>query len=257
MNKLLTSSEKTSQWLNKIIAIIKEKIPTVVYKKSKYWVSLKSSYTKKNFVNLQTRKNHIVLLTTLNDNYSNDLKSATSSGSWKKEFPSKFLIKSEKDIEKAVELIIASYEEIRKQQGGYTKIEPEGPEEISNPKGKYSGGEGKDHERLKKWIAGNAWFIGLENVSKVEIESHTFPSGDLPDLVFHYNRNKYTVVEIETDNPLPGAYQALKYKYLLITELWLPLSSVNVKSVLVAWTIPPNVQKFCEKYSIDYVEKKI
>lgn len=73
-------------------------------------------------------------------------------------------------------------------------------------------GESKAHKKLKKWIASHPEYLGLKNIKKVEIEEHIFPSGDLPDIVFIYDNNKYAVVEIETTDPLPGAYQSLKYK---------------------------------------------
>jgi len=256
MNELLTSSEETLRLLNRIIEAIKEKIPSITYKKGRYWVSLKSPETQKNFVYFHPQKHQIRLFTPLDPFYDRVLKPAPSTKGWLKELPSIFIIKSDEDIERAINLIIASYEKIRAREG-YVKIKPKDNEQILNYKRKYRGAEGEGHKRLKEWIAENAWFIGLKNVNRVEVETHIFPSGDTPDLVFHYEHNKYAVVEIETDNPIPGAYQALKYKFLLIAEMGLPLDSSNVRSILVAWTIPPDVQRFCEKYGIDYKEMKI
>jgi len=117
--------------------------------------------------------------------------------------------------------------------------------------------EGQAHLRLKNWIAENPWFCDLHDVVKTEIETHQFPSGDLPDIVFHLSSGTIVSVEIETTNPLPGAYQALKYRTLLCAENDFDLSSDKVETVLVAWEIPSNIQMFCERYGIKYYEKKI
>lgn len=120
-----------------------------------------------------------------------------------------------------------------------------------------AGGEGEEHKRLKEWVAKNPEFLGLKNIIKTEVEEHIFPSGDLPDVVFSCRNGKYAVIEVETDYPLPGAYQSIKYKSLLCAELGLPLGSSDVETILVAWSLPPDLRGFCEKYNIKYVKKKL
>ena len=93
-------------------------------------------------------------------------------------------------------------------------------------------------------------------MKNVEIEEHVFPSGDLPDIVFIYDNNKYAVVEIEIMDPLPGAYQSLKYKVLLCAEKSLPINSESVKSFLVAPIIPDQIKDFCQKYGVETRIKK-
>ena len=115
-------------------------------------------------------------------------------------------------------------------------------------------GESEAHRRLKNWIANHPEYLGLRNVKKVEVEEHVFPSGDIPDIVFICD-DKDAVVEIETTNPLPGAYQSLKYKALLCAEKSLPIDSESVKSFLVAYQIPNQVKEFCQKYGIQTKEK--
>lgn len=115
-------------------------------------------------------------------------------------------------------------------------------------------GESEAHRRLKNWIANHPEYLGLRNVKKVEVEEHIFPSGDIPDIVFICD-DKDAVVEIETTNPLPGAYQSLKYKALLCAEKSLPIDSESVKSFLVAYQIPNQVKEFCQKYGIQTKEK--
>jgi len=119
------------------------------------------------------------------------------------------------------------------------------------------GGEGKDHKNLKEYIARHPEAIGLRNVSNCECDTHRFVSGDLVDLVFTHSDGKYTVVEIETIDPWPGAHQTIKYRSLLSAENRLDLANDKVKAVLVAWDIPANVRDFCTDYSIDCREYKV
>lgn len=119
------------------------------------------------------------------------------------------------------------------------------------------GGEGEDHRKLKEWIAKRPKSIGLTGVIKTEVEEHRFPSGDLPDIVFGCRKGRYAVVEIETSDPLPGAYQAIKYRSLLCAELGLPLSSSDVEAILVAWSFPRDVREFCGKYDVKCIQKRL
>jgi hypothetical protein len=113
------------------------------------------------------------------------------------------------------------------------------------------GGEGKDHYELKTWIQRHPEVIGLTDVSDVAVE-HPFISGDAVDLVFAHKSGAYTVVEIETTTPLPGAHQAIKYRALLCAEKGLPLDSSKVRSKIVAWSIPSDVEQFCSTYGIEF-----
>ena len=118
------------------------------------------------------------------------------------------------------------------------------------------GGEGTEHKKLKEWIAQNPKELGLVNVKNTEIE-HVFISGDAADVVFELDDGKYAVVEIETIDPLPGCYQTLKYKVLKCAELGQDIKSSNVEAILVAWSIPEEIKRFCTKYGIRFVEKKL
>ncbi len=115
-------------------------------------------------------------------------------------------------------------------------------------------GESLDHKRLKEWVAKHPEFVKAINVQNVEIESHRFPSNDLPDIVFCCE-DEYCAVEIETDNPLPGAYQAIKYRALLCAEL--DISPEKVSAVLVAWEIPKSVDDFCKRNNVSFFQKKL
>jgi hypothetical protein len=116
--------------------------------------------------------------------------------------------------------------------------------------GKYgSGGEGTDHRKLKEWIAYHPDVIGLLDVRKTSVE-YAFPSGDIADIVFELENDRYAVVEIETSDPLPGCYQALKYRTLKCAELGIPITSPIVEAIVVAWDFQPYVEDFCSSYTI-------
>lgn len=119
-----------------------------------------------------------------------------------------------------------------------------------------NGKEGKEHKRLKEWLAENYGLLGLTHVSKVEIE-RPYISGDAADIVFSQENNSFAVVEIETTDPLPGVYQAIKYRTLLCAEKGLPLDSARVKAILVAWAIPENIRRLCKKYDVKSHEVKL
>lgn len=84
-----------------------------------------------------------------------------------------------------------------------------------------------------------------------------FISGDSADLVFWHKDEGITVVEIETDNPNPGAYQLIKYRALLCAEDGLSLDSHTVHAILVAWSVPTEVREFCRKYGVSWQEHRV
>lgn len=112
-----------------------------------------------------------------------------------------------------------------------------------------SGGEGKEHKMLKERVVNDPEVIGLTNWKEKEVE-HSFISGDSADIWFRIDHDRYVVVEIETDFPLPGCYQALKYRVLQCAEIGTGINSSNVQAVLVAKTLPTEVQDICSKYGI-------
>jgi hypothetical protein len=115
METLITSSPTTLGWLNKIKTRTKEKISSLIYGESKYWASLKSHETNRNVVYLLPQKSQIRLFTRLDVSFDAVLQPTPSSSRWAEMYPSIFLIKSKNSVDKAVELIIASYnEDLRK-----------------------------------------------------------------------------------------------------------------------------------------------
>jgi hypothetical protein len=118
-----------------------------------------------------------------------------------------------------------------------------------------AGGEGDNHKKLKEWVAQNPQSIELKNVKSHELE-YVFISGDTVDILFQLKNGDDAVVEIETTIPLPGCYQAIKYRALRCAERSLALDSKKLNAILVAWEVPQDVRDFCNKYNILYYEIK-
>lgn len=129
------------------------------------------------------------------------------------------------------------------------QIDPETEKQISISK--YGdGGKGEEHKKIKKWVSNNPNFLGLKNVINIEVDNHTFISGDRPDIIFETATGDYFIVEIEIENCMPGAYQALKYRTLLCAEKGFALNSDKVNTSLVAKNINNTVEIFCKKYKV-------
>jgi hypothetical protein len=117
------------------------------------------------------------------------------------------------------------------------------------------GGEGKEHKRLKGWIYRNPGFLHVTGVTEKWIDPgrpYVLPTLDLPDIVFAYGKKKYLAVEIETDFPEPGAYQALKYRTLIRAQKGLRLADSSISAALVAHVLDPRVKSFCRRYHLVY-----
>jgi len=108
--KLITSSPITLQWLNKIRLGIEQRCSFLEYGEAKYYSSFSSLRTNRNVAYLQPQKTQIRLFVRLDPSYDDSLRSTPSTGNWAEMYPSIFVIKSEDMVEKAIELIISSYE---------------------------------------------------------------------------------------------------------------------------------------------------
>jgi hypothetical protein len=111
MDKLITSSPTTLEWIGIIKLKIEKKIPSLAYDESEYWASFRSPETKRNIVYLQPQKGQVRLFTRLDQSFDNSLKPTPSSSKWAETFPSVFLIRTKNSIDKACDLIISSYKE--------------------------------------------------------------------------------------------------------------------------------------------------
>ncbi len=110
MDILITSSPTTLRWLDRIKSEIKQKLNSLRYGEAKYVAFFKSPETNRNIVYLQPQKSQIRLYLRLDLSYDTHLQQTPISGNWAEMYPSFFIIRSESMIEKAIELIINSYE---------------------------------------------------------------------------------------------------------------------------------------------------
>jgi len=115
MGKLIDSSGSTFRWLSKIKSIIHVKVPSLTYRESKHWASIHNPETGKNIVYFHPTSNGIMLFTKLNHMSDGVLQPSPSSKQWKA-YPSVYTMRSEDDIDKAVQLIINSYLEDKKEK---------------------------------------------------------------------------------------------------------------------------------------------
>ena len=124
------------------------------------------------------------------------------------------------------------------------------------PPRKYSGGEGKEHRELKEYLAKHPERLGLKDPERREME-WIFESGDRADLVFWNKRGGITLVEIETDIPVPGAHQLIKYRALLCAQNGWRLGTPRVSAILVAWSVPAEVRECCRMYGMSWQEHRL
>lgn len=134
-------------------------------------------------------------------------------------------------------------------------------EAVSARRKKYRGGaEGPDHRLLKEWCAHNPQQLGLSDVTSIPGRME-HPACDClqdrADVIFDMPGGRYAVIEVETNDPQPGAYQALKYKTLLCAQQGYPVDSDKVEAILVAWEVPADVRTFCEKYGVTCFAKRL
>lgn len=114
-------------------------------------------------------------------------------------------------------------------------------------------GEGQEHRKLKEWIRKNPTSIHIDSDAQ-GVAEYEFPSRDAVDILFTLSNGNFVVVEVETCNAKPGAYQALKYRTLKCAECGIDLSSPMVQPVLAAYEIPEDVEQLCSRYGVRYVK---
>ena len=112
------------------------------------------------------------------------------------------------------------------------------------------GGEGEEHRKLKTYLASHPTLFG-EGLKLVAIE-YTFQSNDRVDILFMDAAGTPVTVEVETDQPASGIWQAVKYKHLAAVEYGIPCE--QVRSILAAPVIPDDVKQECKRLKIEPVE---
>lgn len=118
-----------------------------------------------------------------------------------------------------------------------------------------SGGEGATHLALKKQIAANPEVVLQEPGLTFYKEEWALPSGDRIDLVLKDKYHRFVVVEVEVDCPtteVVGPLQCLKYRTMLGYLFERPLE--EIRSILVAHTIPLSLRQKIARYAIESVE---
>ena len=115
------------------------------------------------------------------------------------------------------------------------------------------GGESDEHRRLKELVATEPQRVGLPKRSKPTIE-HSFLSGDRVDVKFMLPKGQAAVVEVETELPLPGVHQAIKYRALLEVERGDELGAGTVQAIVVAHHFDEETRQLARKYNIKLVQ---
>jgi hypothetical protein len=99
------------------------------------------------------------------------------------------------------------------------------------------GGEGKEHKKLKKYVANNPTYFGLPASLKPGREEHKLPSGDSLD-VFFQRRLEQVGIEVksyisDTADIARGLYQCVKYQAVLEARQSATGQAQNVRTFLV------------------------
>ena len=107
MDTIINSSNLTRDWLANIKSGVNKKIQSIIYSEVKYWAKFESGITNRVIAWLNPNKNSIRLFIGLDPDEEPDIRISPSQ--WKR-FESLFRIDSEKKIDRAIELIIQSFD---------------------------------------------------------------------------------------------------------------------------------------------------
>jgi hypothetical protein len=109
VNSIVKSSFETRSWLELIISGVFEQLPQLEYVESKYWGAFKNPVTHRNVAYLNPTSKQIRLHTRLPLSFDVALEETSASKEWAETCPSLFRVRTEFDVEKAVSLIVGSY----------------------------------------------------------------------------------------------------------------------------------------------------
>ena len=109
LNSITTSSSETRIWLELLLSGVTEQIPQLEYIESEYWGAFKNPTTHRNVVYLQPTKKQIRLHMRLPLTFDEALEATSASKEWAETCPSLFRLRPEFDVEKAISLIVGSY----------------------------------------------------------------------------------------------------------------------------------------------------
>ena len=108
-NKLIKASPTTRQWLRIIKSELEKRCPNIKYIEKKYYAPLYSSVEHKIIAHLNPQSGQVRIFLRIPCSADEVLQPTPSTGSYAINFPSLFILKNEALIEKAIELIILSY----------------------------------------------------------------------------------------------------------------------------------------------------
>jgi hypothetical protein len=117
------------------------------------------------------------------------------------------------------------------------------------------GGEGPEHEALKRYLAEQPSLALREADLRTIAVEYEFPCGDRADVVLTDNMNRPMGVEVEVeqdDTELAGLLQAIKYRHMLAVMHVRPFH--ETRALLVAHRLSGKIKDLCHKYQVQPVE---
>jgi hypothetical protein len=117
------------------------------------------------------------------------------------------------------------------------------------------GGEGPEHETLKKAIyAHPASLLGEAGLKGIDLE-YGFPTSDTADVILGDRFARYVAVEVEVDvgpGDICGLLQAVKYRHMYAVMCKRPPE--EIRAFLVAHTIAKDIKELCAEYGVEVFE---
>ncbi len=122
-----------------------------------------------------------------------------------------------------------------------------------------SGGEGEEHNSIKKFICEHPESIGINDVLLSKIE-YDLLSGDRLDVYFECKRNRHVAVEVKPSSSSEfdvtrGIFQCVKYQAIMDAERVANYGNYNNEVILVlAGLMSPKNKQLANDLTIKYIE---
>lgn len=123
-----------------------------------------------------------------------------------------------------------------------------------------SGGEGKEHKALKKYIFDHPESIGISGVKSKKVE-YDLLSGDKLDVYFECRRNRHIAVEVKPKTSpdkdiLRGVFQCVKYKSVMDAMRVVDNANYDNETILVlAGSMPDYIKQYANDLGISYIDE--
>ncbi|QQP96731.1 hypothetical protein [Lysobacter enzymogenes] len=120
------------------------------------------------------------------------------------------------------------------------------------------GGESREHQALKKWVAGHPELFADYGKYKPGVTEWRLSSGDQADVFFN-NRRRPLAVEVKTSSAavgelVRGVFQVVKYRAVLRAEQQVRHQVPNAAAVLVTPQKPDlNTRKIMARLKVDWI----